>query len=384
MKRILALVLAALTIFMCSCDLALQNESDTDADVRESASDNNQPSIKVDENSRYIIMPISKVKIKLEPQYYDFIPYITEELLEAAEKDIVAKKGKVEPRYCTFFTTNEGYLYIQEEYIKMVDPEAIANGYEQVPPCGDHWHSGCGGVISSQPLEKYVRELPTDTRASLKEYSDALVEVCGDALEESTGSVDDNVIFGGAVKVNHEIVKVDSSINLKKENTEAIIVFLRAKESERYESTLVITPKTMFVVTAGFGHPRQFSYLNNRWVITTQSAYMITEAIYERCNAYRDIIDTIKTNNAAAVEPESQFSGDLFYGFMNEESFEVYSHEKLLSILEANGYDTQAFDAFAESCIEIAEIKYENQSDEEDNTEDKDAEEVFDEAVAEK
>ena len=137
MKRILALVLAALTIFMCSCDMVIQNESETDADVRESASDNNQAFIKTGENSRYIIMPISKVTIKLEPQYYDFIPYITEELLEAAEKDIVAKKGKIEPRYCTFFTTNEGYLHIQEEYIKMVDPEAIANGYEQVPPCGE-------------------------------------------------------------------------------------------------------------------------------------------------------------------------------------------------------------------------------------------------------
>ena len=345
MKRIIALILVAIIIFMCSCDLAVQNESDTDADVRESASD-------------YIIMPISKVKIKLEEKYHDFIPYITEELLEAAEKDIVAKKGKVEPRYCTFFTTNEGYLHIQEEYIRMVDPEAIANGYEQVPPCGDHWHSGCGGRISSQPLEKFiVKSKPTNNDIiTISDAVELIIATSKDPIEsvpetDSEGNINENA--PSELPPVEQLRRADlTKINKKyisfAQKTEAVIMFT-AKSEERLERCVIITPEVIIVVGTWFGHPRQFSFLNSRAVNDIWGIRIISPKDYQRCMAHKEVLDAIKEANPESVPPETDFSEGVYFGYMTIDSFEVYSQKTLEKIFAENGYEDNGLSAFAET-----------------------------------
>ena len=345
MRRILALLLVCVTCFLCACDEALLFDGTQD-DVQDSASENNQRFIRVDGNSRYIIMPISKVEINLESKYHDFIPYITEELLEAAEKDIVAIKGKVEPRYCTFFTTSEGYLHIQVEYIEMVDPEKIANGYEQVPPCGDHRHRGCGGRISSQPLEQFVKKTTSSSKNTIKEMSDVLVKTSKDPIETPTETPP------GELPPVEQLRRVDP-LKLEKaplsfkEKTEAIIVFLR-KNEERWERTIVITPEVLMVVNTGFGHPRQFSYLNSVQVNYIKGASIISPEDYKHFKEYKEILDEIAAAKPDAVKPEEDFKGEVFYGYMTADSFDAYDQNTLEKIFADNGYDSSCFDAFEE------------------------------------
>lgn len=345
MRRILALLLVCVTCFLCACDEALLFDGTQD-DVQDSASENNQRFIRVDGNSRYIIMPISKVEINLESKYHDFIPYITEELLEAAEKDIVAIKGKVEPRYCTVFTTSEGYLHIQVEYIEMVDPEKIANGYEQVPPCGDHRHRGCGGRISSQPLEQFIKKTTSSSKSTIKEMSDVLVKTSKDPIETPTETPP------GELPPVEQLRRVDP-LKLEKaplsfkEKTEAIIVFLRRNE-ERWERTIVITPEVLMVVNTGFGHPRQFSYLNSVQVNYIKGASIISPEDYKRFKEYKEILDEIAAAKPDAVKPEEDFKGEVFYGYMTADSFDVYDQNTLEKIFADNGYDSSCFDAFEE------------------------------------
>ena len=291
-------------------------------------------------------MPISKVEINLESKYHDFIPYITEELLEAAEKDIVAIKGKVEPRYCTFFTTSEGYLHIQVEYIEMVDPEKIANGYEQVPPCGDHRHRGCGGRISSQPLEQFVKKTTSSSKNTIKEMSDVLVKTSKDPIETPTETPP------GELPPVEQLRRVDP-LKLEKaplsfkEKTEAIIVFLR-KNEERWERTIVITPEVLMVVNTGFGHPRQFSYLNSVQVNYIKGASIISPEDYKHFKEYKEILDEIAAAKPDAVKPEEDFKGEVFYGYMTADSFDAYDQNTLEKIFADNGYDSSCFDAFEE------------------------------------
>ena len=345
MRRILALLLVCVTCFLCACDEVLLFDGTQD-DVQDSASENNQSFIRVDGNSRYIIMPISKVEINLESKYHDFIPYITEELLEAAEKDIVAIKGKVEPRYCTFFTTSEGYLHIQVEYIEMVDPEKIANGYEQVPPCGDHRHSGCGGRISSQPLEQFIKKTTSSNKNTIKAMSDVLVKTSKDPIETPTETPP------GELPPVEQLRRVDP-LKLEKaplsfkEKTEAIIVFLRRNE-ERWERTIVITPEVLMVVNTGFGHPRQFSYLNSVQVNYIKGASIISPEDYKHFKEYKEILDEIAAAKPDAVKPEEDFKGEVFYGYMTADSFDVYDQNTLEKIFADNGYDSSCFDAFEE------------------------------------
>ena len=344
MRRILALLLVCVTCFLCACDEALFG--DTQDDVQDSASENNQSFIKVDGVNRFIIMPISKVEIKLEPKYHDFIPYITEELLEAAEKDIVAIKGKVEPRYCTFFTTSEGYLHIQEEYIEMVDPEKIANGYEQVPPCGDHRHSGCGGCISSQPLEQFIKKTTSSSKNTIKAMSDVLVKTSKDPIETPTETPPGELPPVEQLR-RVDPLKLEKATLYFKEKTEAIIVFLRRNE-ERWERTIVITPEVLMVVSTGFGHPRQFSYLNSVQVNYIKGASIISPEDYKRFKEYKEILDEIAAAKPDAVKPEEDFKGEVFYGYMTADSFDIYDQNTLEKIFADNGYDSSCFDAFEE------------------------------------
>lgn len=345
MRRILALLLVCVTCFLCACDEALLFD-DTQDDVQDSASENNQSFIRVDGNSRYIIMPISKVEINLESKYHDFIPYITEELLEAAEKDIVAIKGKVEPRYCTVFTTSEGYLHIQVEYIEMVDPEKIANGYEQVPPCGDHRHKGCGGRISSQPLEQFVKKTTSSSKNTIKEMSDVLVKTSKDPIETPTETPPGELPPVEQLR-RIDPLKLEKAPLSFKEKTEAIIVFLRRNE-ERWERTIVITPEVLMVVNTGFGHPRQFSYLNSVQVNYIKGASIISPEDYKRFKEYKEILDEIAAAKPDAVKPEEDFKGEVFYGYMTADSFDVYDQNTLEKIFADNGYDSSCFDAFEE------------------------------------
>ncbi len=291
-------------------------------------------------------MPISKVEINLESKYHDFIPYITEELLEAAEKDIVAIKGKVEPRYCTVFTTSEGYLHIQVEYIEMVDPEKIANGYEQVPPCGDHRHSGCGGRISSQPLEQFVKKTTSSSKNTIKEMSDVLVKTSKDPIETPTETPPGELPPVEQLR-RVDPLKLEKATLSFKEKTEAIIVFLRRNE-ERWERTIVITPEVLMVVNTGFGHPRQFSYLNSVQVNYIKGASIISPEDYKHFKEYKEILDEIAAAKPDAVKPEEDFKGEVFYGYMTADSFDVYDQNTLEKIFADNGYDSSCFDAFEE------------------------------------
>ena len=228
----------------------------------------------------------------------------------------------------------------------MVDPEKIANGYEQVPPCGDHRHSGCGGRISSQPLEQFIKKTTSSSKNTIKAMSDVLVKTSKDPIETPTETPPGELPPVEQLR-RIDPLKLEKATLYFKEKTEAIIVFLRRNE-ERWERTIVITPEVLMVVNTGFGHPRQFSYLNSVQVNYIKGASIISPEDYKRFKEYKEILDEIAAAKPDAVKPEEDFKGEVFYGYMTADSFDVYDQNTLEKIFADNGYDSSCFDAFEE------------------------------------
>ena len=353
MKKLFLLTLALLMILLSSCNIL-----PSDADMSDSAptDESELPSetaydpsvIKESGRQMLLILPTSKKEIGINGDYREFAPYITYELVDAAEKDILDKRGTLEHTSFEIKTNSEGYLRLSVEYIKSVDPEMIANGYERTPPCGDHWHLHCGGVISSQPIEKFKEEISVpDDLKTIKAMSDLIVETSQEPIETSP-SADPDGDDGDLIPVEQlrraDMSKIENLRLSFDENSEAIIVFFRGKG--RVEKCVVITPEVMMIVETGFGHPRQFSYLNSTWPNKIISAHIISPEDYRRCKLYTEVLSALKEADADSVAPESDFNGYVYYGYMTSDSFEVYNKKTLEKIFEESGRTDSYDDPF--------------------------------------
>ena len=143
MKRILALFLVCVACFLCACDFNAFDEN-----VANSV-------IETDEIGRtFLILPISKEKLRLGEQYKAYFPYISNELLEEAEKKINDECGDNQNSGFYFGIDHEGYLILQKEVIKMLPSDQV----DPLAGCGDHKHLFYQERISTQAIEENIDE----------------------------------------------------------------------------------------------------------------------------------------------------------------------------------------------------------------------------------
>ena len=145
MRRILALLLVCVTCFLCSCDFNAFDEI-----VAES-----QPETETNEKGNtYLIMPISRKKVKLDEEYKEYLPYISYDLLRAAEEKINESAGDNEGSGFYLGIDKEGYLAIEKEVIVSIPEDQRTWG----SGCYDHKHMFYRGRISTRAIEKNIDE----------------------------------------------------------------------------------------------------------------------------------------------------------------------------------------------------------------------------------
>lgn len=145
MRRILALLLVCVTCFLCACDFEAFDEI-----VAES-----QPETETNEKGNtYLIMPISRKKVKLDEEYKEYLPYISYDLLRAAEEKINESAGDNEESGFYFAIDQEGYLSIVKEVIVPIPEDQRTWG----SGCYDHKHKFYRERISTRAIEKNIDE----------------------------------------------------------------------------------------------------------------------------------------------------------------------------------------------------------------------------------
>ena len=145
MKRILALFLVCVTCFLCSCDFNAFDEI-----VAES-----QPETETNEKGNtYLIMPISRKKVKLDEEYKEYLPYINYDLLRAAEEKIDGECGDNQNSGFYLGIDKEGYLAIEKEVIVSIPEDQRTWG----SGCYDHKHLFYNERISTQAIEENIDE----------------------------------------------------------------------------------------------------------------------------------------------------------------------------------------------------------------------------------
>lgn len=145
MKRILALFLVCITCFLCSCDFNAFDEI-----VAES-----QPETETNEKGNtYLIMPISRKKVKLDEEYKEYLPYINYDLLRVAEEKIDGECGDNQNSGFYLGIDKEGYLILQKEVIVPIPEDQRTWG----SGCYDHKHKFYQERISTRAIEKNIDE----------------------------------------------------------------------------------------------------------------------------------------------------------------------------------------------------------------------------------
>ena len=143
MRRILALLLVCVTCFLCACDF-----NAFDAIVA-------NPEIETNEKGNtYLIMPISRKKVKLDEEYKEYLPYISYDLLRDAEEKIDGECGDNQNSGFYLGIDKEGYLAIEKEVIVSIPEDQRTWG----SGCYDHKHLFYRGRISTRAIEKNIDE----------------------------------------------------------------------------------------------------------------------------------------------------------------------------------------------------------------------------------
>ena len=91
----------------------------------------------------YLILPQSKDKIKIRDEQRLFVPYISDSLVESAEKKIANDISKYNNNSGYYLQVTEDYLCLAVEVIKQLDPSASQDTGDEVVGggCGiDHEH----------------------------------------------------------------------------------------------------------------------------------------------------------------------------------------------------------------------------------------------------
>ena len=146
MRRILALLLVCVTCFLCSCDLEAVNEIVEESEPEPETETN-------EKGNTYLIMPISRKKVSLD-WYKEYLPYISYDLLRAAEEKINESAGDNEGSGFSLAIDQEGYLSIVKEVIVPIPEDQRTWG----SGCYDHKHKFYRERISTRAIEKNIDE----------------------------------------------------------------------------------------------------------------------------------------------------------------------------------------------------------------------------------
>ena len=108
-----------------------------------------------------LTLPQSGEEIELRNERADFVPYITSDLVEAAERKITEDVSDYSRHSDFYLQITDGYLCLVSEVIKNIDPPVTSDGYE-IGGCGyDHEHLFFSERISDRALS-YDKELTTE------------------------------------------------------------------------------------------------------------------------------------------------------------------------------------------------------------------------------
>ena len=147
MRRILALLLVCVTCFLCACDLEAVNEIVEESEPEPETETN-------EKGNTYLIMPISRKKVKLDEEYKEYLPYISYDLLRDAEEKIDGECGDNQNSGFYLGIDKEGYLAIEKEVIVSIPEDQRTWG----SGCYDHKHLFYHGRISTRAIEKNIDE----------------------------------------------------------------------------------------------------------------------------------------------------------------------------------------------------------------------------------
>ncbi len=108
-----------------------------------------------------LTLPQSGEVIELRNEQADFVPYITSNLVEAAERKITEDVSDYSRHSDFYLQITDGYLCLVSEVIKNIYPPVTSDGYE-IGGCGyDHEHLFFSERISDRALS-YDKELTTE------------------------------------------------------------------------------------------------------------------------------------------------------------------------------------------------------------------------------
>lgn len=150
MKRILA-VTAALVLTLSALVACTQPQNPSG---REGEKPERSRYLSEKDGVYVLTLPKSKEEIELYEQQVRFVPYVTDSLVEAAEKKIIDEVSQYSSRSDFFLQITDDYLCLVAEVIKSIDPPASAEEGEFAEGgCGgDHEHLFFGERISSRAV----------------------------------------------------------------------------------------------------------------------------------------------------------------------------------------------------------------------------------------
>ncbi len=126
-----------------------------------------------------LTLPQSGEVLELRGEQTEFVPYITSNLVEAAERKISEDVSAYSNHSGFYLQITEDYLCLVSEVIKNIDPPVTSDGYE-IGGCGyDHEHLFFSERISDRALS-YDKELTTE---HIKEIALSICQVKHDYVE---------------------------------------------------------------------------------------------------------------------------------------------------------------------------------------------------------
>lgn len=157
MKRILAIALTLIMVLaaLTGC-MAPQNPSGDEGEQP-----NTLPQCLTEENGDYkLTLPKSEEVIELSEEQVRFVPYITDELVEAAENKINNDITHYGNKSDFYLQVTDDYLCLTVEFIEYLDEP------DETSVCSDHRHLFFSERISNQP----VKDDKVDFESSNKDY----------------------------------------------------------------------------------------------------------------------------------------------------------------------------------------------------------------------
>lgn len=160
-----------------------------------------------EDGTYYLTLPQSKDKIKIRDEQKMFVPYISNSLVEDAEKKIAGEISKYDNNSGYYLQVTEDYLCLAVEVIKQLDPSASQDTGDEVVGggCGiDHEHLFFSARITLCPVYVESNDHPENQEerkvlSYLSQYLDDKNFVPGVSQSEFMTMVEGYVYNGTAV-----------------------------------------------------------------------------------------------------------------------------------------------------------------------------------------